>query len=88
MTTSDFPAAVARLSEGFCPLCDHDLRTHDVIAFDNSKPVYSLRLCDGCDVSWSIDTSVVGAGPQLIPSRKLTPKEINRLYARKGKGVA
>lgn len=86
--TSDFPKAVARLSEGFCPLCDADLRSEDIVGFCGKQPIKPLRWCDDCGISWAIDTSVPGAGPQLIPSRKLKPKEITQLYARTRGGNA
>lgn len=87
MTTlpSDFPKAIARLSEGFCPLCDADLRAEDVVAFQSSKPVRVLRWREGCGVSWSVDTSL--GHPALQPSRVLTKREIKKLYDRTGEAT-
>jgi len=78
MTTSDFPRAAARISEGFCALCDSGL----------GDGAY----CITCDVAWTLqgsvshspdDIQVFGtAGVLIIPSRKLNRDEIKRLYAR------
>ena len=77
MTLSDFPKAAARISEGFCPLCDRAL---------------DAAFCVACDVGWSLegrgsqdpdDVQIFGTGGVLIiPSRRLNADEIKRLYAR------
>jgi hypothetical protein len=76
---SDFPKAAARISEGFCPMCDGRL--------DEGAH------CGPCDVGWTLrgrgpgtlgeDVQVFGTGDVLImPSRRLEPQEVKRLYAR------
>jgi hypothetical protein len=74
---SDFPKAAARISEGFCPLCDGRLIEAN---------------CGDCEVGWSLqgsgspspdDVQVFGtAGVLIVPSRRLRPDEVKRLYAR------
>ena len=65
---SDFPKAIARVSEGFCPLCDGDLD-------QDGK-------CDTCAIGWGLDTSMGASQPMLRPSRSLTPAETKALFNR------
>lgn len=66
---SDFPKAIARVSEGFCPLCDQEL----------TKPE---GRCETCDVGWDLDTSMGASQPMLKPSRSLTAAETKALFNR------
>jgi hypothetical protein len=79
VSLSDFPKSAARISEGFCPLCDRRMNDH--------------AFCVPCDVGWALegsgahtagdDVQVLGsAGVLVVASRRLTADEIKRLYAR------
>ncbi|HKY49704.1 MAG TPA: hypothetical protein VJP45_00460 [Candidatus Limnocylindria bacterium] len=79
MSVSDFPKSAARISEGFCPLCDGRMNAD--------------AFCVSCEVGWTLegsgarkadeDVQVFGtAGVLIVPSRRLRPDEIKRLYAR------
>lgn len=69
MTGSDFTKSAARVSEGFCPLCDDQLERES-------------GTCGACDVRWWFDSST--GKPALRTSRGLTKDEIKKLYDREG----
>lgn len=92
MTVSDFPKAVARLSEGFCPLCDVDLRDHKenqaharpretvkTIA-DELGDVTGCVVCFRCRQGWRMEE--IAGRTVLATSRPLRKEEIRRLYDR------
>lgn len=84
MSATDFPKAVARVSEGFCPLCDEELRRGDTLVVQlpsGETRTHSERgICLICDVDWKV--SMVDGRPVLWHSRSLTPDEIKRLHDR------
>lgn len=84
-SVSDFPKAVARVSEGFCPICDGELRdlvtiidAPDDSAGETTEPGY----CEACAVRWWLDTSLGTDRPALRTDRALTKDEIRKLYDR------
>lgn len=92
MSITDFPRAVARLSEGFCPLCDVDLRDHELNRAD-ARPretVASIAedigdatgcvVCFRCRQGWRMEE--VDGRTLLAVSRPLRKEEIRRLYDR------
>lgn len=74
--TSDFPRAAARVSEGFCPLCDGSMQ-YDVTD--------DVRSCRRCRVDWSL-TKLDDGRLVIQTDRRLTPPEIRALYARPEEG--
>lgn len=75
--SSDFHVTLALLHSGYCPLCGGSLKDAH---------------CRDCDVAWSIqgvhdrvpeDGTVIGMGPMLVASRKLTDQETRRIYDRR-----
>lgn len=93
MTLSDFPRGIARVSEGFCPLCDGELeqmpdeiREHALKTFpaqtDALREIFVYSVCPEDMVGWALDTSMGASQPMLRPSRELTQDEMKRLYNR------
>lgn len=93
-TSSDFPGAIARISEGFCPLCDVRLADHEVnqVSAREHETARSITaelgdvtgfvVCFRCRVGWRIEA--YGERRALSTSRALHKEEIKRLYDRSG----
>ena len=93
---SDFAAAARRLSEGFCPLCDVDLKDHErnrLCVGQDEDPLQVTNqitdaadgpfvICFVCRTGW--DLTLVDNRPMLRASRPLNDAEVRWLYNREG----